>query len=91
MRLVEEIKPQTFCLENVAGLLETKFDAIREKAFRRLRAAGYALSGTDKPLNSLNFGVPQSRRRVIVLGALGETAPARPAQSDGTSLGRRSI
>ncbi|GAA3680320.1 DNA cytosine methyltransferase [Yimella lutea] len=83
VRLVEEIKPQTFCLENVAGLLETKFDAIREKAFRRLRAAGYALSGTDKPLNSLNFGVPQSRRRVIVLGALGETAPARPAQSDG--------
>lgn len=83
VRLVEEIKPKTFCLENVAGLLEAKFDVIREDAFNRLKSAGYALSGTDRPVNSLNFGVPQSRRRVIVLGALGETAPERPVQSAG--------
>ncbi len=80
VRLVEEIKPRTFCLENVAGLLETKFDVIREEAFRRFKGAGYAISGTDRAVNSLNFGVPQSRRRVIVLGALGESAPARPSQ-----------
>ena len=83
VRLVEELKPQTFCLENVAGLLEEKFDEIREEAFERLRQAGYSISGTEKPLNSLNFGVPQSRRRVIVLGALGENPPARPIPIDG--------
>lgn len=83
VRLVEEIKPRTLCLENVAGLLESKFDVIREEAFRRLREAGYALSGTDKVVNSLHFGVPQSRRRVIVLGALGGTAPVRPVQLEG--------
>lgn len=83
VRLVEELKPRTFCLENVAGLLEAKFDGVREEAFARLREAGYSLSGTDKPVNSLNFGVPQSRRRVIVLGALGSSAPARPVTVDG--------
>ena len=83
VRLVEELKPRTFCLENVAGLLEATFDEVREQAFDRLRKAGYALSGTDKPVNSLNFGVPQSRRRVIVLGALGSDAPVRPAMVEG--------
>lgn len=83
VRLVEELRPRTFCLENVAGLLEAKFDEVREEAFKRLREAGYSLSGTDKPVNSLNFGVPQSRRRVIVLGALGGDAPTRPSTVDG--------
>lgn len=83
VRLVEELKPRTFCLENVAGLLEAKFDEVREEAFARLRTAGYSLSGTEQPVNSLNFGVPQSRRRVIVLGALGECAPSRPSTVDG--------
>ena len=83
VRLVEELKPRTFCLENVAGLLEEKFRDMREEAFDRLKRAGYALSGTDKPVNSLNFAVPQSRRRVIVLGVLGEHAPARPLAIEG--------
>jgi len=78
VRLVEELLPRTICLENVSGLLEKKYDAVREEAFRRLRAVGYDLSGTTKPLNSLEFGVPQSRRRVIVLGALEGGAPAVP-------------
>ena len=83
VRLVEELQPRTFCLENVAGLLEAKFDDVREDAFARLRKAGYSMSGTDKPVNSLNFGVPQSRRRVIVLGAHDSDAPARPVTVEG--------
>jgi DNA (cytosine-5)-methyltransferase 1 len=83
VRLVEELKPRTFCLENVAGLLEEKFSSLREEAFERLKRAGYAVSGTEKPVNSLNFGVPQSRRRVIVLGALAGKAPDRPSPIKG--------
>jgi len=40
VRLVEDLKPETFCLENVAGLLEVKFDEVRKEAFDRLRNAG---------------------------------------------------
>jgi DNA (cytosine-5)-methyltransferase 1 len=83
VRLVEELKPRTFCLENVAGLLEEKFRGIRENAFDRLKDAGYAISGTEKPVNSLNFAVPQSRRRMIALGVLGDNAPARPLVVEG--------
>ncbi|WP_369370113.1 DNA cytosine methyltransferase [Promicromonospora sp. Populi] len=83
VRLVEELRPQTFCLENVAGLLESKFDSIRTAAFARLVSAGYTLSGTDAPVNSLNFAVPQTRRRVIVLGSLGGIAPIRPIPVQG--------
>lgn len=79
VRLVEELHPRTLCLENVAGLLEEKFKDVREEAFERLRGAGYALSGTSAAINSLDFGVPQSRRRLIVLGAKGPTAPSRPS------------
>ncbi|MCE0507436.1 DNA cytosine methyltransferase [Microbacterium sp. KKR3/1] len=86
VRLVEELKPRTFCLENVAGLLEKKFDPVRQEAFERLRKAGYAISGTEKTVNSLEFGVPQSRRRVIVLGARGNKAPLRPAPSNAPNV-----
>jgi DNA (cytosine-5)-methyltransferase 1 len=78
VRLVEEIRPRAFCLENVAGLLEPLFDEVRREAFARLEAAGYALSGKDEVLNSLDFGVPQTRRRVIVLGIQGTTPVPRP-------------
>lgn len=79
VRLVEEIRPQAFCLENVAGLLESSFAPIREAALQRLQNAGYTLSGTEAPINALDFGVPQSRRRVLILGALDGVQPCRPA------------
>ncbi|WP_194289057.1 MULTISPECIES: DNA cytosine methyltransferase [unclassified Nocardioides] len=84
VRLVEELRPATFCLENVNGLLESKFDVVREGAFKRLRAAGYALSGTDSAVDAVNFGVPQGRKRVLVLGTLGDRPPGRPAQVSGS-------
>lgn len=83
VRLVEELRPRAFCLENVVGLLEPKFDALRGEAFDRLERAGYAMSGRDIAVNSLEFGVPQSRRRVIVLGFRGSTAPDRPKSVPG--------
>lgn len=82
VRLVTEIRPKVFCLENVAGLLEATFDHVREKAFGLLEDAGYTLSGTDGWVDAKDFGVPQSRRRVLVLGTLDGTAPRlRPTTS----------
>lgn len=80
VRLVEQVRPRTFCLENVSGLLESRFDSIRGEAFGRLARVGYAISGNQRPLNALDFGLPQSRRRIVVLGALGRVSPAIPRQ-----------
>lgn len=84
VRLVEDLRPRTLCLENVSGLLEAKFDEVREGAFKRLRAAGYSLSGTLTHVDSSEHGVPQVRKRVVVLGALDGQAPRRPVSQPGT-------
>jgi DNA (cytosine-5)-methyltransferase 1 len=78
VKFVVLLKPRTFCLENVAGILEARFDTLRETAFKQLRQAGYSISGIGESINSLHFGVPQIRHRVIVLGALDGPPPDRP-------------
>lgn len=80
VRLVEEIQPKAFCMENVAGLLEPRHKIVREEAVARLRAAGYHLTGEKATLNVRDYGVPQSRRRVVLLGAT-TTTPVIPKSS----------
>lgn len=78
VRLVEEIRPLTFCFENVPGLLEPRFEELRTIAFKRLANAGYSMEGESGWLNAADFGVPQNRRRVLVVGSRGGTAPQLP-------------
>lgn len=79
-RLVEMLKPRTFVMENVPGLLFTKVAGKLNRLLDRLRAAGYELQG-DAPLclDAADYGVPQRRRRVFIVGvAHGLALPARP-------------
>lgn len=85
VRLVVALQPSVICLENVAGLLETRYADTREQAFGRLRGAGFRLVGTESAVNARDFGVPQARRRVVILGARDglvnwppESTPAQP-------------
>lgn len=75
VQLVCDVRPRVFLLENVAGLLEPRFDDVRTATFEALRSAGYELSGTDDSINAADFGVPQSRRRLLILGGLKGGAP----------------
>jgi DNA (cytosine-5)-methyltransferase 1 len=68
--LVVELQPKVFCLENVAGLLEPRFEALRKEAIRRLTIDGqFEVSGFGTPVNAADYGVPQTRRRVLVMGS----------------------
>lgn len=78
IRLVEEIRPRAFCLENVPGLLEPRFENVRRQALKSLRDAGYSIGGGDGWLNAADFGVPQTRKRVFVVGVLDGPAPDLP-------------
>lgn len=78
VRLVVEIRPRAFCLENVPGLLEPRFDTVRTRALKALRDAGYSISGGDGWLNAADFGVPQLRKRVFIVGTLNGPAPDLP-------------
>lgn len=81
VRLVVEVRPRAFCMENVPGFLDRRFDGIRAKAFAILRQAGYVIIGEDSALKAEEFGVPQKRRRVVILGVLGESDLRSPIPS----------
>lgn len=65
-RLTEELRPRAVMMENVPGLAGTQ---IYRELRRRLSAAGYQL--VDEVLQVADYGVPQSRRRLVLLGGLG--------------------
>ena len=66
LRLVKEIFPRTVMIENVRGLLEPKFDVYREHILTELRTSGYKTH--VQLLNASDYGVPQLRPRVIIIG-----------------------
>ncbi len=67
-RLIEDIKPKMVMMENVAGIV-TKGKSILGKFVRRLRKLGYSVS--MGVLQMADFGVPQSRRRFVLLAGKG--------------------
>lgn len=80
--LITELRPSYFVVENVRGLVIG--DAIKVlKKFRKIvDKAGYETLWPVKVLNAADYGVPQRRERVIVLGALKTlTIPSYPLPS----------
>lgn len=66
LRLVQEINPRAVMIENVRGLLGAIFDAYRAWISDRLNLLGYNVQ--IQLLNASDYGVPQLRPRVIILG-----------------------
>lgn len=88
VRLVEQIRPQAFCLENVPGLLQPQYQPVLSTVLERLERAGYTIIGADAPVSALEFGVPQARRRVIILGQLDRSPlPLAPTHDDAYTVG----
>ncbi len=66
IRLVNEISPEAVVLENVPGLASLFDGQIEENLLKRLSDLGYTV--TKKILCAADYGVPQSRRRIIFVG-----------------------
>ena len=66
LRLVKEINPRCVMIENVRGLLDPKFQAYRENILSQLMDLGY--NTHIQLLNASDYGVPQLRPRVIIVG-----------------------
>ncbi|MGB3494207.1 MAG: DNA cytosine methyltransferase [Elainellaceae cyanobacterium] len=84
---VEQLSPSIFLFENVRGLLYRNkwyFEQIK----CRLEKLGYIVEA--QLLNAKNYGVPQNRERVIVVGHRGDfkfPTPHTKVISAGTALG----
>lgn len=64
LRFVSDIKPKVFVMENVPELLKSnEYTIFKEKAEK----IGYQV--VEKVLNSADYGVPQRRKRAIVIGS----------------------
>lgn len=74
-RLVAELRPRYFVMENVAGLTHSTSRPVLDGALERLRIEGYNWVSPIQILDAQNFGVPQRRRRVFVMGFRADEKP----------------
>ncbi len=93
LRVVEELLPRAVLIENVPGLAR---DGRFPRLLEGVRALGYATR--DYVIEASTLGVPQRRRRLVVIATREGTAPPadvdelipagvrRPAQSAGEAL-----
>lgn len=66
IRLVEEIKPRAFVIENVPGLVALFNGEVKDNIIKRFTEMGYNVD--YKILCAADYGVPQNRKRVVFVG-----------------------
>ena len=72
VELIREIRPKAFVLENVKGMVNWEGGIVLreiESLFEKPLPTGERYTVQHKVLNSANFGVPQKRERVFVVGS----------------------
>lgn len=66
IRLVEEIRPKAFVIENVPGLVGLFGGQIKDNIIEKFTDMGYDIQ--YKILCAADYGVPQNRKRVVFVG-----------------------
>lgn len=75
VRFVNFIRPQCFVFENVPGILSMENGNLMNMIFESFQKIGYFIpqngNGMRKyyVLNAADFGVPQNRKRIIIIGS----------------------
>lgn len=105
LRVVRDIMPEFFIMENVRGLQSAKLNSVpaeyaeyepikdvKGSAFHfmvaEFRKLSYSIS--HALLNAANYGVPEKRERIVVIGHRGERVPIpSPTHSENGELGTK--
>ena len=66
VRLLQDKQPKAFICENVKGLLSSNGGADFNRIYTAFKNCGYTVF--FKVLNAANYGVPQKRKRVFIVG-----------------------
>jgi DNA (cytosine-5)-methyltransferase 1 len=64
---VEALRPRAFLMENVPGILWSRHENFLKEFYSRAKDAGYRVF-SPAVLDARDFGVPQRRKRVFILG-----------------------
>lgn len=77
-RLLTELKPRAFVMENVTGMIKGYMKQAYLQIVATLRDCGYTVKG--QVMNAMYFNVPQSRERVILIGVRNDLSiePSHP-------------
>lgn len=83
VRLVSELQPKYFVFENVRGLTLGKHAKFLSELITALGTVGYDVQSPYQVLNAADYGVPQDRKRLFVIGARrGLCVPSYPKPHD---------
>jgi len=85
VRVVSILRPNFVLFENVTGLIATKNESVLKAIIKAFQDIGYILN--IKVLESQQYGVPQRRKRTIIVGAEQGRAFTFPQAEFGTSFG----
>lgn len=69
LRIVVELSPKYFLFENVKGLTVGSHRQILDELVEEFETFGYTVQTPWQVLNSVNYGVPQDRQRLFLLGS----------------------
>lgn len=72
VRLVLELRPRYFVFENVKGLTLGAHKQFLEEIVQAFQEGGYRVLLPYRVLNAADYGVPQDRRRLFLIGARGD-------------------
>lgn len=79
VRIVAELRPKYFVFENVKGLTVGRHRKFLIELLEEFEKRGYRVQHDYRVLNAAEYGVPQDRRRLFVMGArAGLPLPAYP-------------
>lgn len=80
VKVVELVEPQYFVMENVPNLLTTENGYFRKELETLFNQMGYRLQ--MGVLNASDYGIPQNRRRAVIIGKKNCEAPELPKPYD---------
>ncbi len=88
-RILEAKRPRAFFLENVKQLVSHDDGKTFKVILERLQRLGYFVH--FKVLNGLDFGVPQKRERIMLVGFLGNHPFKFPQRGEGPFLSLKDV
>ena len=94
IEIIRAVRPQAFVFENVTGILsaKNKYGKILPQLMSAFEEIGYSLSFSV--INAADYGVPQRRKRVIIVGlqnGKNYVFPSPTHNEDGTDLCKRYV
>jgi DNA (cytosine-5)-methyltransferase 1 len=84
VRLVREVRPKFFLMENVKGLLTFRGGYFRDLIEREFAAAGYRV--ITQVVSAADYGVPQMRHRIVFIGTKTDVSLSLPAPTHGEGV-----